>query len=101
MNTETLNERKINLIVRITKLDKEDAVRKIEETIDGVEKRPTREQMELLKKLAKPRRKTLDIEELKREQNWKPIDRKEFDKKIEDFNWQILEDEFIELLKDI
>ncbi len=101
MNTGTLNERKINLIVRITKLDKEDAVRKIEETVDVVEKRPTQEQLELLKKLAKPMRKTLDIEELKREQNWKPIDRKEFDKKIEEFDWQIPEDEFIELLKDI
>lgn len=101
MNTETLNERKINLIVRITKLDKEDAVRKIEEKFDVVERRPTQEQLELLKKLAKPMRKTIDIDELIKEQNWKPSTQEELDAIIKDFDWQIPMDEFFELLENI
>ncbi|CAN5579676.1 hypothetical protein BH20ACI4_BH20ACI4_08910 [soil metagenome] len=88
MNTETLNERKINLIVRITKLDREDAVRKIEETVDIIEKQPTEKQLEMLEKLAKPIREKLDIEELKREQNWKPINREKFDKLVREIDIQ-------------
>ena len=65
MNTETLSERKINLIVRISKLDKEDSVHKIEKAVDSVERRPTAKQLEMLEKLAKPMRKKLDLDELK------------------------------------
>lgn len=88
MNTETLNERKINLIVRITKLDEEDAVRKIEETVELIEKQPTEKQLEMLGKLAKPIREKLDIEELIKEQNWKPIDREEFDRLVREIDIQ-------------
>ncbi len=88
MNTQTLSERKINLIVHITKLDKEDAVRKIEETVESLEPHPTAKQLKMLEKLAKPMRKKLDIEELKREQNWKPIDRKKFDKLVKEIDIQ-------------
>lgn len=101
MKTETLSDEKLDLIVRISKLDDVESVRQVKKTVESVEKRPTQEQLEMLKKMAKPMRKTLDIEQLKKEQNWKPIDREEFDKLIKDFDWQIPEDEFIELLKNI
>lgn len=101
MNTEALNERKINLIVRITKLDKEDDVRKIEETVELVEKQPTEKQLEMLKKLSKPIRRKTDIEELKRQQNWKPTSGEEIKELIKDFDWQISDEDFLELLKNI
>lgn len=101
MKTETLSDEKLDLIVRISKLDDEESVRKIKDAVDFVEKRPTKEQLEMLKKMAKPMRKSIDIEELKREQNWQPIDREELFKKLENFDWQIPEDEFIELLNNI
>lgn len=101
MNTETLSERKINLIVRISNLDKEESVRKVEEIVEVVEHLPTQQQLEVLRKLAKPMRKKLDLEELKREQNWKPINRAEFDRLVKELDWQISDEEFIELIKDI
>ena len=101
MKTETLSDEKLDLIVRISKLDDKESVRKVKDAVDVVEKRPTKEQLEMLEKLAKPMKKTIDIEELKREQNWKPTTQEEIDALIEDFDWQIPEDEFLELLKNI
>lgn len=86
MNTETLNDRKINLIVEITHLDNEESVRQIEEVVGKIKQRPTEKQLEMLKKLAKPIRKKIDLEELKREQNWKPIDREEFDRLVREID---------------
>ncbi len=88
MNTETLNDRKINLIVEITHLDNEESVRQIETVVGKIKKRPTENQLEMLKKLAKPIRKKIDLEELKREQNWKPIDRQEFDRLVREIDIQ-------------
>ena len=91
----------MNLIVRITKLDKEDAVRKIEETVDSVEPRPTEKQLEMLKKLAKPMRKKLDLDELIREQNWKPSTQEEINEIVKNFDWQISLEELKKELADI
>ena len=49
----------------------------------GIENRNTSE-ADILTQLAKPMRKRLDIEELKKEQRFKSIDKKEFFKKIEE-----------------
>ena len=88
MNTQTLDSLKINLIVEITHLDDEISLRQIDKTIKEIKKRPTEKQLEMLKKLAKPIRKKLDLEELKREQNWKPIDRQEFDRLVKELDIQ-------------
>ncbi len=89
MTTNTLDGRKINLIVRISKLDREEAVRKIEETVNFVEHQPTAKQSEMLKKLAaRPMREKTDVNELIREQNWQPIDRKKFDNLIREIDIQ-------------
>ncbi len=101
MTTETLDSRKINLIVRISKLDKEEVVRQVESAVDLIENRPTEKQLEMLKKLARPMREKLDIDELINEQNWKPSSREEIDKIIEDFDWQISGEDFVQLLKEI
>jgi len=41
---------------------------------------------DIIKKFSKPMRKRIDIEELKREQNFKPINKEVFFKKIEELN---------------
>lgn len=88
MNSQTLDSIKMNLIVEITHLDDEKSLRRIAEVIGEEKKRPTEKQLETLEKLAKPMRKKLDLEELKREQNWKPIDRKEFDRLVKELDIQ-------------
>jgi hypothetical protein len=88
MTAQSLEVLKQNLNFRITKIDKEESLRQIEKVIDLVEHSPNKKQSELLKKLAKPMRKKLDLEELKREQNWKPIDRKEFDRLVMELDIQ-------------
>ena len=88
MNTENLDSIKIDLIVHITKLNDEDSARQIKDFVVDLETRPTKKQLEMLRKMAKPMRKKLDIEELKREQNWKPIDRDEFDRLIKEIDIQ-------------
>lgn len=101
MNTETLNDRKINLIVEITHLDNEESVRQIEDVVGKVKKCPTEKQLEMLKKLAKPIRKKIDLEELKREQNWKPSTKEEISELIKKIDFQLPLDELIKELKDI
>ncbi len=88
MNTETLDSIKIDLIVQITKLNDEDSVRQIKDFVENLENQPTAKQLEMLKKMAKPVRKKLDIEDMKREQNWKPINREEFDRLIKEIDIQ-------------
>ena len=88
MATQTLESIKQNLNFRISKIDQEESLREIEKVVDLVEPSPSREQSDLLRKLAKPMRKKLDLEELKREQNWKPIDRKKFDKLVKELDIQ-------------
>ncbi len=89
------------MIVRISKLDKEEAVREIENVVGLAEKRITEKQFELLKKLAGPIKEKVDLEELKREQNWKPSTKEEIDEIVKGFDWQISDEEFIKLLKEI
>lgn len=78
----------MNLIVEITHLDNEKSLHRIAEIINEEKKRPNEEQRELLKKLTKPMRKKLDIEELKREQNWKSLDREKFDRLVRELDIQ-------------
>ena len=101
MNTEVLEAKKQNLLVRISKLDREEAVLQVERVVDLVEKYPTEKQLETLKKLSKPMRKKTDINELIKEQNWKPSTSEEISEIIKDFDWQISDEEFMRLLKDI
>ena len=101
MATQTLDKRKMDLIVQITLLDNEESVRQVEDFVNDLEKRPTERQLEMLKKIAKPMRKKLNIDELIKEQNWKPSSQEEIDKIIKDFDWQISDEEFLQLLEDI
>ena len=88
MNTQTLDSLKKNLIVEIKSLDDEKSLRQVGKVIKEIKKRPTEKQLEMLKKIAKPIKKKIDLEELKREQNWKPINRAEFDKLVKEIDIQ-------------
>lgn len=88
----------MDLIVQITLLNDEESVRQVEDFVSDLEKRPAEWQLEKLKKLAKPMRKKIDIEELKREQNWKPSSQAEIDELIEKIN---LQEPIEQLLEDI
>ena len=88
MATKTLDRRKIELIVQITNLDNEEAVRQVENFVGFLNQQPTAEQLEMIKKVAKPIRKKLNVADLIREQNWKPIDREEFDSLIKEIDIQ-------------
>lgn len=101
MISTTLEKRKANLIVRISRLDREESVEKVEEAVGLVETHTTGRQLETLKKIVKPAIKKLDIDQMIREQNWKPSSPAEIDALIEDFDWQISDDDFSELLKDL
>ncbi len=88
MATETLEKIKKNIIVKVKKFDDEILLREIENTLENLEKRPNKKQLEKLKELGKPMRKKTDINEIIKEQNWKGVDREEFDRLIKDMNIQ-------------
>ncbi len=75
-------------------------MQKVADFVELVENRPTEKQLEMLKKLAKPMRKKIDLEELKREQNWKPSSSEEIHEIIKGFDWQISDEEFLQILED-
>lgn len=102
MNTETLIDRKQNLILQIQDLQDEESVRHIEDALDDLNKKGiTEKQRELLEKSAKPIRKRLDIDELIKEQNWKPTSSEEIEEIIKDFDWEISDEDFLKELKSI
>lgn len=100
MNTQTLDSLKVDLIVEITHLDDEISLRQIKGIISKIKQRPTEKQLEMLKKIAKPIKKKIDLEELKREQNWKPSSAEEIKEIIKDFDWQISDEEFLRIIKE-
>jgi len=53
---------------------------------------------EILKRLEKPMRKKTDIEEIKQEQNFKPINKEAFFKKIEQLNIEEPLEKLIEMI---
>lgn len=89
MQTEAL---KLHIIEKIMKLENASSLKKIEYTIDEL----SNEQDDLISKLAKPMRKKIDIEELKREQNFQPIDK---EKLFKDFASLEIEESIEELIE--
>ncbi|HRI58897.1 MAG TPA: hypothetical protein PK228_04220 [Saprospiraceae bacterium] len=84
-----ITERKYHIIQLVTAIEDEKALARIQEDLEEIQRREN-----LLAKITKPMKKTLDVEEMKREQNWKPVDMEELDKIIKEMDIQ----EPIELL---
>lgn len=87
MHTEVI---KFNLIKQIMELDDIAKLKKIGRVIDNIGS-----ENDLWSNLVRPLRKRLDIEELKKDQNYKPIDKAAFFQKIETLN---IEESIEELL---
>jgi arsenate reductase-like glutaredoxin family protein len=88
MATQTLSDQKIELMVEISTLDKEELVQQVKNFVNYLKKRPTKKQLKMLEELSTTIGEKTDIEEIIREQNWKPIDRKEFDRLVKELDIQ-------------
>ena len=76
-----LEARKYNLISKITHIQNEVDIARLEVVFKNIEGKS-----ELLKKLAKPMRKKLDVNELVKEQGFKGVDRQKFDAIIKELD---------------
>ena len=85
----SIAERKYHLIQLISSIKNEKVLAQIQEKLEEI-----RRKEELIAQITRPMKKTLDVEEMKREQNWKPIDRAELQAIIKEMDIQ----EPIELL---
>jgi hypothetical protein len=72
-----LSERKIKLMKAIADLNSDAAVEAFENLLARIQERNP-----ALMPYVKPMRKKTDLEQLKKEQNWKPIDRAEWDEMV-------------------
>lgn len=79
MNIEAL---KLDLISKIMLLKDDQKLKKVQITL----KELSEDKEDIIQKLSKPMRKKLDIEELKKEQNFKPINKLDFFSKIDELN---------------
>lgn len=78
MSVEALKLALINKIIALTEAHQ---LRKVASTIDDIQSKDP-----VLEQLQKPMRKTLDIEQLKREQQFQAIDKKALFEKIDSLN---------------
>jgi hypothetical protein len=74
----TLTHRKYELIRRITELQDEGKLAELEAVV--ADQAPAEDLRSRFPDIFKPTRKTIDLETLKREQNWQGFDREEFDR---------------------
>ena len=77
----TIESLKLEIINKVLSLKDTSQLKKIEATLDEMSSEEN-----IIAKLNIPMRKTLDIEKLKKEQNFKPINKKEFFQKIDELN---------------
>lgn len=87
-----LETRKLNLIQEIINLKNEKILNSLEEKISELKK------MDNLWEIVKPIKKAISIEEIIEEQNYKPISKKEFDKKAAALNIEEPLEELLEML---
>lgn len=79
----SIAERKYHLIQLISSIEDEKVLVQIQEELEAI-----RSKEELLAQITKPMKKTLDVEEMKREQNWKPVDLEEWNKLVAELDIQ-------------
>lgn len=87
--TKDLDSRKYKLIQEIMKLDDEEALAKLEEEVEAIQ------QEEVFWRAIKPLRKSITVEQMIKEQNYKPIERDEFFKMVDELE---IEESIEELL---
>lgn len=71
--TKNLDTRKYKLIQEIIKIEEESSIAKIENQVKAIE-----EENNIWQTVIKPMRKTISLQQMKQEQNYKPLDAKTF-----------------------
>ncbi|MCB0593144.1 MAG: hypothetical protein H6557_16590 [Lewinellaceae bacterium] len=90
--TKDLDSRKYKLIQEIMKLDNEEALSKLEEEVESIQ------QEEVFWTAIKPLRKTLTLEQMIKEQNYKPIEKDEFFKMVDELEIEESIEELLSML---
>ena len=89
----TIDNRKIQLINALTNIEDDFLIQQLESLLLKKQSKKL-----LLEKLAKPRRAKMDIETLKKEQNYQGFDRVKFDKLVREINLQEPIEELIAMI---
>lgn len=90
--TKDLDSRKYKLIQEIMKLDNEEALSKLEEEVEAIQ------QEEIFWTAIKPLRKTITLEQMIKEQNYKPIEKDEFFKMVDELQIEESIEELLSML---
>ena len=90
--TKDLDSRKYKLIQEIMKLDNEEALSKLEEEVESIQ------QEEVFCIAIKPLRKTITLEQMIKEQNYKPIEKDEFFKMVDELEIEESIEELLSML---
>ena len=90
--TKDLDSRKYRLIQEIMKLDSEEALSKLEEEVEAIQ------QEEVFWTAIKPLRKTITLEQMIKEQNYKPIEKDEFFKMVDELEIEESIEELLSML---
>ena len=90
--TKDLDSRKYKLIQEIMKLDSEEALSKLEEEVESIQ------QEEVFWTAIKPLRKTITLEQMIKEQNYKPIEKDEFFKMVDELDIEESIEELLSML---
>ena len=90
--TKDLDSRKYKLIQEIMKLDNEKALSKLEEEVEAIQ------QEEIFWTAIKPLRRTITLEQMIKEQNYKPIEKDEFFKMVDELEIEESIEELLSML---
>ena len=90
--TKDLDSRKYKLIQEIMKLDNEEALSKLEEEVESIQ------QEEVFWTAIKPLRKSITLEQMIKEQNYKPIEKDEFFKMVDELEIEESIEELLSML---
>ena len=93
----TVEALKLDLISKIMTLKDASKLKKLEATLKEIWSEDN-EAKEVIQSLNKPMRKRLDIEELKRSQNFKPIDKESFFQKMDELNIKESIDDLLKMI---
>ena len=91
----TIETKKLHLIKRIMEIDDESIIDKIDELVG---ERLEKDIDSILRKMSKPIEKKLDIEKVKKEQNFQPIDKDEIERLIKEADIQEPIEELLEMI---
>lgn len=88
-----LTERKLQILEAIVAVQDERTLSALEDALA----KATQQEV-LLKKLTKPMRKTTDIEQIIKEQNWKPVDMEEWRRLVKELDIQESAEDLVKML---